>query len=299
MSIDEVLVSKSIQENEAWYLAITIDREAYTPVIILSKQGGSDMEAVPKQSTGQLHRFHFGISEGITLDTMSQISSVMGISSGEKGGLETVLNGLYKVFVEKDATLLEINSLARSADGSFTCADSTLTFDDAAAKRQQEVFALRDVHREVPEEVEAEKHGLVYVKMDGSIGNVVNGAGLAMATNDAIGLYGGASANFLDAGGQATKETMQQAFAIVMGDERVKTVLVNIYGGEHCYTSLSETKAKVCKGITNCTMIAESIIGAAAELGSMRVPVVVRLQGTNSAQGLKLVSRHLIILNIS
>ncbi|KAF5018072.1 hypothetical protein F66182_9971 [Fusarium sp. NRRL 66182] len=138
--------------------------------------------------------------------------------------------------------------------------NSRFSFDDAAHKRQPDLFALRDTNQEVKQEVDAEKHGLVYVRMDGNIGNVVNGAGLAMATNDAISLYGGTSANFLDAGGQATKETMLQASGMILRDERVKKILVNIYGG-----------------ITRCDMIAESIIAAASELGPLRVPIVANL----------------------
>ncbi|KAJ4328885.1 hypothetical protein N0V84_000673 [Fusarium piperis] len=179
---------------------------------------------------------------------------------------------MFEIFSEKEAINLETNLLC-TLDGQLICSDSGFFFDDAAQKRQPDLFALRDSAQEIQEEVEAEKYGLVYVRMDGNIGNVVNGAGLAMATNDAISLYGGSSANFLDAGGQATKETMLQAFGIIMRDERVKAILVNIYGG-----------------ITRCDMIAESIIAAASELGPLRVPMVVRLQGTNSDAGLKLLS---------
>ncbi|RSM10747.1 hypothetical protein CEP52_003424 [Fusarium oligoseptatum] len=179
---------------------------------------------------------------------------------------------MFRIFSEKEAINLETHLLSTS-DGQLICSDSGFFFDDAAQKRQPDLFALRDSAQEIREEVEAEKYGLVYVRMDGNIGNVVNGAGLAMATNDAISLYGGTSANFLDAGGQATKETMLQAFGIIMRDERVKAILVNIYGG-----------------ITRCDMIAESIIAAASELGPLRVPMVVRLQGTNSEAGLKLLS---------
>lgn len=140
---------------------------------------------------------------------------------------------MCEVFVKKDATHIELTSLGPTPNGkNLAWADSRCTIDDAAAKRQSELFTLRDISNEVPEEVKAEEHGLVYIRMDGDIGNVVNGAGLAMATNDAISLYGGSSANFLDAGGQATKETMIQAFRIILSDARVKVILVNVYGGE-------------------------------------------------------------------
>lgn len=230
--VKKVYVSELAELIDEWYLAMTIDREAYTPMLVISKTGGYSLEEITREHSDTLLRYHFSVSEGITPDMISQLSLDLGISSAEAEDLERVVHGLYKIFTEREATHLEINPLARLSDESFTCVSTDFTFDDAAAKRQKELFTLRDVEQEVPEEVEAEKHGLVYVKMDGNIGNVVNGAGLAMATNDAIGLYGGRSANFLDGGGQATKQTMLQAFAIIMRDARVKTILVNIYGGE-------------------------------------------------------------------
>ena len=138
---------------------------------------------------------------------------------------------MHKLFKDKDATLLEVNPLVKSEGGRFTCIDAKFSFDNAAEKRQKDIFALRESTPSEANEMEAEKYGLVYIRLDGNIGNVVNGAGLAMATNDAIALHGGASANFLDAGGQATKETIIKAFEIILRDERVKCVLVNIYGG--------------------------------------------------------------------
>lgn len=229
--VEQVYVAEILEFEEEWYLAMTIDRENYTPAIIISKKGGVDIETVAKEHPEELFTFHFKISEGITGKLVGQIAKSLNASADESKNLETLLNGMYKIFVDKDATLLEINPLVRTADNNFTCLDAKFTFDNAAEKRQKDLFALRDSQHEIPEEVEAEKYGLVYVRMEGNIGNVVNGAGLAMATNDAIGLYGGASANFLDAGGQATKNTMLKAFAIIMRDERVKTIFVNIYGG--------------------------------------------------------------------
>lgn len=268
-------ITRALNLHEEWYLAMTIDRERYCPAIIISKRDGVGNETVTKVHPEKPFTFHFKISDGMTPELVAQISQRLNISpdSKQSQSLETILNGLYRIFTEKDATLIEIDPLVRAGD-ILTCRDAKFTFDDAAEKRQTDLFALRNSEQEIPEEVEAEKHGLVYVRMEGNVGNVVNGAGLAMATNDAIGLYGGASANFLDAGGQATQETMLKAFGIVARDERVRTILVNIYGG-----------------ITDCSMIARSIIGAKSELGAMRMPVVVRLQGTNSAEGLKLVSR--------
>ena len=204
---------------------MTVDRENYCPTIILCRQNDDD-RSTPTST------FAFSLSQGVTPKLLSEISEQLGAPGEERPQLDSILKGLHRIFRDKDATLLEINSLARSSHGAWTCSDARFSFDDAAAKRQQDLFALRDTEQEVAEEVAAERYGLVYVRMDGNIGNVVNGAGLAMATNDAIGLHGGASANFLDAGGQATKETMMQAFGIIMRDERIKAILVNIYGGE-------------------------------------------------------------------
>lgn len=274
LTVSQVLVSESLVHQEQWHLAMTIDRENYCPVVIISKRNGnsSQDETVLRNLPGRSSSFTFGFSEGITEDLILRISKFLGVESVEETNIGDILTNLYKIFREKDVTLLEISSLARLNTGQFTCLDATLVVDDDAAKRQPDIFGLRDTTQEVHDEVRAEQHGLVYIKMEGNIGNIVNGAGLAMATNDAIGLHGGASANFLDAGGQATKETMIQALGIVMGDERVKAILINIYGG-----------------ITRCDMIAESIIGAAQEM-TLAVPLVVRLQGTNSTEGLKLLA---------
>ncbi|KAI6782680.1 Succinyl-CoA ligase [ADP-forming] subunit beta-like protein [Emericellopsis cladophorae] len=279
--VDKLHISRPVGATGQWYLSLSVDREHYTPCITVSKFGGVSLSSIARDRPETLSQFHFKNSDGISADLMSQIVAQVRLTTVEAANMEAILQGMHQIFVQKDATHLEINPLARLPDESLTCVSASFTFDDAAAKRQPELFALRDKAQAVPEEIEAEKHGLVYVKMDGNIGNVVNGAGLAMATNDAIGLYGGKSANFLDAGGQATKETMVRAFDIVLGDKRVNTILVNVYGG-----------------ITNCAMIAESIIGAAAELGPLRVPLVIRLQGTNSAQGLKLLEEANLGLHV-
>jgi succinyl-CoA synthetase beta subunit len=234
ITVNQILVSEVMAHQELWHLTMTIDRENYCPAIIISKQGGNTNTSGsliqanhPKSST-----FVFGFSQGITRDLVIQISEFLGVAADQVTNLGDTLTKMYGIFREKDATLLEIAPLARLENGLFASLDARLVIDDDAAKRQPDIFRLRDTSQEVEDEVKAERHNLVYIKMDGNIGNIVNGAGLAMATNDAIGLHGGASANFLDAGGQATKETMIQAFGIVMGDERVKAILINIYGGE-------------------------------------------------------------------
>ncbi|KAM0254551.1 hypothetical protein ACHAQJ_006657 [Trichoderma viride] len=274
LSVSQILVSEVIAPQEQWQLSITIDRENYCPAIVISKhEDNTSIEDKPTRTNSERSSiFTFGFSQGINRDLVSQISEFLGVAKEETTNLHDILTKMYGIFREKDATLLEINSFARLKNGLFICLDATFVLDDDAAKRQPDIFRLRDTSQEVEDEVKAERHNLVYIKLDGNIGNIVNGAGLAMATNDAIGLHGGASANFLDAGGQATKETMIQALGIVMGDKRVKAILINIYGG-----------------ITRCDMIAESIIGAAQEM-TLSVPLVVRLQGTNSTEGLKLLA---------
>ena len=234
MEVNKVYVAEPIENEDEWYLAMTIDRESYCPAIIMSKSGGVDIETVAKEHPDQLLTFRFSLTKGITPDLVERIAKALGSPSNEVKNLETILTRMLKLFKSKDATLLEINPLVRDKEGNFTCLDAKFSFDNAAEKRQAELFALRDREQENKDELEAENYGLVYIRLDGNIGNVVNGAGLAMATNDAIAYHGGNSANFLDAGGQATKETMQKAFEIIVGDPRVSTIFVNIYGGKWC-----------------------------------------------------------------
>lgn len=234
ITVNQILVSEAMAYQELWHLTITIDRENYCPAIIISKQDGNTNTegSLTQKNSQKCSTFTFGFSQGITRDLVIQISEFLGVADDQMTNLDDMLTNMYGIFREKDATLLEITPFARLENGLFASLDARLVIDDDAAKRQPDIFRLRDTSQEVEDEVKAEKHNLVYIKMNGNIGNIVNGAGLAMATNDAIGLHGGTSANFLDAGGQATKETMIQAFGIVMGDERVKAILINIYGGE-------------------------------------------------------------------
>lgn len=232
ITIKELYVSEAVQYEELWYLAMTIDRESYLPTIVVSKSGqGQDIQTIAKENPESIITFNFKLTEGISDELIERISAGLELKGNDSKHLATILRSLHKIFIEKDAMLLEVGSLGRTKDGKLICLDSNFTFDDDASKRQPDLFALRDKGQEVTDEVEAEKYGLVYVRMDGNIGNVVNGAGLAMATNDAVCLHGGQSANFLDAGGQATTETMMQAFGIILRDKRVKSILVNIYGG--------------------------------------------------------------------
>lgn len=230
--VKKIYMAETVKFEAEYYLAMTVDRAKFSPVVIFSKQGGVDIESTIKNDGDKLHKFWFGIRNGINDSIISDIKIQMGFNQSETDRIADILKKMFQIFVQKDATLLEINPLVRTEEGKFLCLDAKFTFDDAAETRQKDLFALRDKEIEVSDEVEAERHGLVYVRLDGNIGNVVNGAGLAMATNDTVELYGGKSANFLDAGGQATKETMLAALKIIIGDPRVKVILVNIYGGE-------------------------------------------------------------------
>lgn len=299
LRVNKVYVAETIKYDDEWYLAMTIDREKYSPAIIVSKSGGVDIETMAKENPEKLLTFHYSISKGITPELVQRISAALETSAKEKENLEKILTRMHNVFTAKDATLLEINPLVRKSDEDFLCLDAKFSFDDAASPRQKELFSLRDsedIEEDQSTEMEAKEYDLVYIRLDGNIGNVVNGAGLAMATNDAIAFHGGASANFLDAGGQATQQTMQKAFEIILRDERVKVILVNIYGGESNLENSCWQRSNPQLGIIRCDMIAESIIGAAKELGSFRVPMVVRLQGTNSEEGLKLVRCLTVLL---
>jgi succinyl-CoA synthetase beta subunit len=240
LTVNKLLVSEGLAHGEQWYMAMTIDREKYCPTVIVRKcdHSGREGNISGNNVSAKGASFAFGFTQGITDEVVSQISRHLGVADQEETNLDDILTRSYRIFKETDATLLEISPLARLNSGLFSCLDARLVVDDDAAHRQPDLFRLRDTSQEVQDEVRAEQHNLVYIKLTGNIGNIVNGAGLAMATNDAIGLHGGASANFLDAGGQATKETMIQALGIVLGDERVKAILINIYGGK-CFHSLS------------------------------------------------------------
>lgn len=230
--VDKLYVAEQLAFDSEYYLAIAIDRENYAPVVIVSKQGGVDIEDAAHSDPNAILRFPLRYDQGVTNEIANEISQSLGLTEKLAECLTDILKKLYNLFKSHDASLLEINPLVRTPDDRFVCLDSKFTFDNAAAPRQPDVVAMQDKEQDSPGEQNAQKYGLVYVRLEGNIGNVVNGAGLAMATNDAISFYGGKSANFLDAGGQATTETMVKAFEIILKDERVKVILVNIYGGE-------------------------------------------------------------------
>ncbi|CAI7654626.1 unnamed protein product [Penicillium viridicatum] len=270
LHVDKLYIYQAVSIAQEFYFAMTFDRQHSSPVLLVSSSGGTNIES----NVDKMHKLRFGLSTGITDEIDAYIQAELGFSDKEMKDIHRILVQMVKLFKEKDATLLELNPLVRTEEGEFVCLDAKFEFDNSARYRQKEIFALEERSAEEQEQEQLAELGLSYVRLDGNIGNIVNGAGLAMATNDLISLYGGKCANFLDVGGAATKEALKKAFDILKRDERVKGILINIYGG-----------------IVRCDMIAEAIVAAAAEMGGFKCPVVVRLQGTNSEKGLKLIEQ--------
>ncbi|KAL9058121.1 MAG: hypothetical protein Q9206_002078 [Seirophora lacunosa] len=272
LPVDKVYVVEQLKAGHPVYLAITTDRTKACPVLVMSKGGDTDFEALTAARNPKLLvKAPLDYAKGVTAEVVSTICEPFELHADSEH-LTALLHNLFTFFKERDATRIEINPLLRECTtGRLVCANPKVSIDNAASKRQAQIFDLRDRSQEMAVELEAEKHGLVYIQLEGNIGCLVNGAGLAMATNDAVAYYGGRCANFLDGGGQATKETMMKAFELILSDKRVNTILVNIYGG-----------------IIRCDMIAESIIAAAQNFKD--IPIVVRLQGTNAAQGQQMIA---------
>merc|ERR1712192_301587 len=260
-----------------WYQS----REHGGPCCIASSEGGVNIEDVAASNPDAIIKFPIDCIEGLTEKGASEIAEKIGIHPKKNAEVTQILLNLYKLFQDKDASMVEINPFAEDSTGNFVCLDAKLKFDDNADFRQKEIFDLRDLSQEDAKEVEAANFNLNYIALDGDIGCMVNGAGLAMATMDIIKLHGGSPANFLDVGGGATAHQVKEAFKIITGDPKVNALLVNIFGG-----------------IMRCDVIAEGIIAAAREL-NLSTPIVVRLQGTNvneakammASSRMKLISR--------
>lgn len=235
LPVNQLYVAEQLDVAGEYYLAITVSRELYAPMLLVSKGGGTGVEQLAAQRPDGVLSIPLRYSQGITDNVVNAVCEKLALEQGKYEEVKNLLTNLYCTFQQSDATLLEINPLVESGKNrQLICADTKLTIDNAARHRQAELFDLRDVSQENPIELEAEKHGLVYVQLDGTIGCLVNGAGLAMATNDAVSHFGGQCANFLDGGGQATASTMKHAFELILRDKKVNTILVNIYGGQQC-----------------------------------------------------------------
>jgi succinyl-CoA synthetase beta subunit len=265
--VGRVLIEEGLQIDRELYVSILVDRGAAAPVIIASAAGGMDIEEVAAREPEKILREVIDRGTGIIPFQARKLAFGMGLPGAAAGKLVKVLDAVYKAFMETDASMIEINPLILTKAGDFLALDAKVTFDDNALYRHPDIKEFRDITEEDPLEVDASKFSLNYIRLDGNIGCMVNGAGLAMATMDIIKLAGGEPANFLDVGGGANAEQIKNAFRILMADQNVKAVLINIFGG-----------------ILRCDVLAAGVIAAVKELG-VPVPIVIRMEGTNVEEG--------------
>ena len=265
--VQRLYIEEGCDIGDELYLSILVDRGTSRVTIIASSEGGMDIEEVAETNPEKILSLGIDPATGLQPHHIRRIAGVLGLSKDTAKQLPGFLGGLYRAFKELDASLLEINPLVVTGSGDLLALDAKMSFDDNALYRHPDVLALRDLAEEDPAEVRASEFELNYIKLDGNIGCMVNGAGLAMATMDIIQLQGGSPANFLDVGGSATAERVTEAFKIILSDENVKGILVNIFGG-----------------IMRCDIIAEGVVSAARSLG-LDKPLVVRLEGTNVEEG--------------
>jgi len=270
--VRRLLVEEGAQISKEFYLGMVIDRSAQRVALLASSEGGMDIEQVAAHSPEKIHTVRIDPLVGLDAKDAAGVALKIGIPEASIAGAVTVLQGLYRAFVEKDAMLAEINPLVLTGDGRVLALDAKFNFDSNALYRHHEIVALRDLDEEDPAEIEASKFDLSYISLDGDIGCLVNGAGLAMATMDIIKLYGGNPANFLDVGGGASREKVTEAFKLMLHNPNLKAILVNIFGG-----------------IMKCDVIAEGVVAAAREV-HLIVPLVVRLEGTNVELGKKILA---------
>ncbi|MGE0527160.1 MAG: ADP-forming succinate--CoA ligase subunit beta [Bdellovibrionales bacterium] len=271
-SVSKVYIEQGCDIKKEYYVAFLVDRHYGRVVMMGSSEGGMDIEEVAAKTPEKIHRIVVDPAVGMCPFQARQMAFAIGIKGDRVGKATKVFLGLYKLFLDMDCALAEINPLVETGDGQVIPLDAKLNFDANALYRHKDILEYRDISEEDPAEVEASKYDLAFIKLDGNIGCLVNGAGLAMATMDIIKLHGGMPANFLDVGGGASKEKVTEAFKLILKDPNVKGILVNIFGG-----------------IMKCDIIAEGVIAATRELG-LKVPLVVRLQGTNVELGKKLLS---------
>jgi succinyl-CoA synthetase beta subunit len=268
--VKRLYVEESSSIEKEFYLSCLVDRASSKIAFISSDQGGMDIEDVAKNKPEKIITTKLDISEDISEDDCERIIKIFDLKDNSKLAATSLIKSIYKMFLSTDANLVEINPLILTKDKKVICLDAKINFDDNSLYRHPEILKLRDLHEENPTEVEASKHNLAYIKLDGSIGCMVNGAGLAMATMDIIKLYGKEPANFLDVGGGASKEKVSAALKIILSDKNVKGILINIFGG-----------------IMRCDVLAQGVVDAAKEI-KINVPLVVRLAGTNFIEGKKI-----------
>ena len=268
--VKRLYVEESSKIEKEFYLSCLIDRSSSKITFISSDQGGMDIEKVASDKPDKIFTTKVNLADHISEKDCESIIKAFKFDDSIKSKAISLIKSIYSLFIKTDANMVEINPLIITKEKKILCLDAKINFDDNALFRQSEIMELRDLNEEDPTEIEASKHDLSYIKLDGSIGCMVNGAGLAMATMDIIKLYGQEPANFLDVGGGASKEKVSEAFKIILSDKNVKGILVNIFGG-----------------IMRCDIIAEGVVTAAKEM-NINVPLVVRLSGTNSEEGKKI-----------
>ncbi len=271
-TINQVLVEEGCDIARELYLGIVLDRAAALPVLMVSSEGGVEIEKVAAETPDKIFKAHFDPHFGLQSYQVRNLCKKLGLASSSVRSADKFMRGLCKLYVGLDCSLAEINPLVVTGAGDLLALDAKITFDDNASFRHKDLTALRDLSEEEPAEVRAGNSGLSYVKLDGNIGCLVNGAGLAMSTMDLIKLHGGEPANFLDVGGGANVDQVTEAFRILLDDKNVKAVLVNIFGG-----------------IMRCTVIATAVLEAYKTVG-FNVPLVVRLEGTEVAEGRKILA---------
>ena len=276
--VNKVLVAESADIAREIYFAVLLDRATAAPLIVASTEGGVEIEAVAAKSPEKIIREPIDPIAGLQPYQARKLASQLGFESSQLKNASKLFEGLYRTFIAYDCSMVEVNPLVVTNNGEVLALDAKFNFDDNALYRHPEIAAMRDVAEEDPREVEASKHGLNYIGLDGDIACLVNGAGLAMATMDIIKFYGGEPANFLDVGGGATEEQVTEAFKVLIADKHVKAILVNIFGG-----------------IMKVDIIAQGIINAAKSI-KLSVPLIVRLEGTNVEQGKQLLKESGVAL---
>ena len=270
--VRRLLIEEGADIDKELYVGIVVDRATQKVCVMASSEGGMDIEEVAAKTPERIHKVYVDADAGLTNDQAAELSRSIGIPQPSIAKSTAVLQSLYRAFVETDASLAEINPLILASGGDVVALDAKMNFDENALFRHPDIVAMRDLDEEDPVEVEASKHDLSYISLDGNIGCLVNGAGLAMATMDTIKLFGGEPANFLDVGGGATKEKVTEAFKLMLRNAGLKAILVNIFGG-----------------IMRCDVIAAGVVEAARQV-KLGVPLVVRMKGTNEELGRKILA---------
>jgi len=271
--VKRIYIQEAHDIEKELYLSCLVDRESSKIAFISSTDGGVDIESVAKKNPEKILTTKIDLKKSLTTDDVEKIVKIFPLNVDQKKDAKNLLNALYDILIQKDASLIEINPLIITKQKKLVCLDAKMNFDDNAMYRRPEILKLRDLNEEEPAEIEANKFGLAYIKLNGSIGCMVNGAGLAMATMDIIKLYGQEPANFLDVGGGASKEQVAAAFKLILSDKKVKGILINIFGG-----------------IMRCDVLAQGVVEAAKET-NIKVPLVVRLAGTNFEKGKEILDK--------